>query len=163
MKSNPLSSTPKCSTCSQIPIPHKHLLLVVEVRKARSAHSHMVYGLDVEESVSTDFPRLPNAVWTRKTEDGTQTFLYLLSVFSPRVSHIFPILFIDSSPLYQPLQRNKSVQMPSSKSIPRTTKRRGVVALSLAELVHRGKHRRGSTGSLYLVGLQRFVCKTYAF
>lgn len=40
-------------------------------RGARSSLRTLQHGLEVEESVSSDLPGIPNAVWTiKKTEDG---------------------------------------------------------------------------------------------
>lgn len=44
-------------------------------RGARSTLRTLRHGLEVEESVSSELPGIPNAVWTTKRrEDGEQTF-----------------------------------------------------------------------------------------
>lgn len=44
-------------------------------RGARSTLRTLRHGLEVEESVSSDLPGIPNAVWTtKKTEDGLSIF-----------------------------------------------------------------------------------------
>lgn len=45
-------------------------------RGARSTFRTLRHGLEVEESVSSELPGIPNAVWTTKrTEDGNVSFL----------------------------------------------------------------------------------------
>lgn len=45
-------------------------------RGARSTFRTLRHGLDVEESVSSDLPGIPNAVWTTKRkEDGDSLYI----------------------------------------------------------------------------------------
>lgn len=47
-------------------------IFAVGGRGSRSTFRTLRHGLEVEESVSSDLPGIPNAVWTTKrTEDGT--------------------------------------------------------------------------------------------
>ena len=49
-------------------------------RGARSTFRTLRHGLEVEESVSSDLPGIPNAVWTTKrTEDGMFIVFFLFS------------------------------------------------------------------------------------
>jgi len=51
-------------------------------RGARSSLRTLRHGLDVEESVSSELPGIPNAVWTTKRrEDGKFLFLSVLKNF----------------------------------------------------------------------------------
>ena len=48
-------------------------------RGARSTFRTLRHGLEVEESVSSDLPGIPNAVWTTKrTEDGVFVIFFFL-------------------------------------------------------------------------------------
>jgi splicing factor 3B subunit 3 len=47
-------------------------------RGSRSTFRTLRHGLEVEESVSSDLPGIPNAVWTTKrTEDGTLVISFI--------------------------------------------------------------------------------------
>lgn len=58
-------------------------------RGARSTFRILRHGLEVEESVSSDLPGIPNAVWTTKrTEDGTLisvSNMFNLLTWSPKI------------------------------------------------------------------------------
>ena len=51
-------------------------------RGSRSTFRTLRHGLEVEESVSSDLPGIPNAVWTTKrTEDGTLIIISFIFKF----------------------------------------------------------------------------------
>jgi len=110
-------------------------------RGARSSLRTLRHGLEVEESVSSELPGIPNAVWTTKrTEDGkccfiddsfpiltssiktpmTPTSSFLLStalLSSPSAKPLKKFKILVSSLLHLPSQFNRSVLMLCSKSI----------------------------------------------
>jgi splicing factor 3B subunit 3 len=52
-------------------------------RGARSTFRTLRHGLEVEESVSSDLPGIPNAVWTTKrTENGLFVIFFCLHIFT---------------------------------------------------------------------------------
>ena len=52
-------------------------------RGARSTFRTLRHGLEVEESVSSDLPGIPNAVWTTKrTENGLFVIFFYLHIFT---------------------------------------------------------------------------------
>jgi hypothetical protein len=85
-------------------------------RGARSTLRTLRHGLEVEESVSSDLPGIPNAVWTTKLrEDGkfyTQRITYLTDNMSQMhlilTSFFHSLTVPSSSPLAKQLRKSKT-------------------------------------------------------
>lgn len=93
-------------------------------RGARSTFRTLRHGLEVEESVSSDLPGIPNAVWTTKrTEDGACIVLFamyqkLTLRRSLRLLHHPVFRQRYSGPLYRRNDRRSSRHVTLASSLP---------------------------------------------